>query len=239
MNRVSLGIALAATIFVATEATAAPINVVASRWVKVGAENLFAFGVSSPWVALGGFNDSIQKDYPLIDPEVVTAEQNTNIDVAAGLFSGTGSASVGFSVLDSDNVYAVSFFDVVFELLTDHYYDLHGTLDASMDGGFGEALFNLSGPMGQTFSSFDVHDFLSSGTLIAGKYRLLVISEINNGGSFSEISYMGGSSDFDFELLLRAADVPDVPVPEPGSTLVLLGSSLLTLAVRRRLTRRP
>jgi hypothetical protein len=239
MNRVSLGVALAATVFVATEATAGPINVVASRWVKVGAENLFAFGSSSPSAALGGFNDSIQKDYPLLDPEVVTAEQNTNIDVAAGQFSGTGRSSVGFSVLDSDNVYAVSFFDVDFELLTDHYYDLHGTLDAGMDGGFGEALFILSGPTGQSFSSLNVYNFLSSGTLLAGTYHLNVSSEINNGGSFSEISFMGGFSEFDFELLLTPVDVPGVPVPEPGGTLVLLGSSLVALTVRRRLTRRP
>ena len=168
---------------------------------------------------------------PLI---IVGAGQNTNIDGPAGSFSGSGSASVGYSVLRSLDVAASSFFDVFFDLSTPHTYSLTGTLVANDDGGFARARLGLTGPTSLSFIAIGVNPNVAmsaSGVLSPGTYRLVVEAAMDNGGNAQDGAYMGGDAAFNFNFQLTDASRP---IPEPTMTLLLAAGLGCAAGSRRR-----
>jgi hypothetical protein len=235
MFRSTLVLSLSIALLTASEAVAAPINIVPARGVEIGSNGglfldstsngvgPFSAAISHPVAAAGGGLKS------------VGATQLTIVDGSTGLMAGTGSASVGYSVLASDGIHATSFFDVFFDLASPHGYSLGGDLAASSDGGYAWAGLSLTGPTSMSFlaTPFVQSTLLSaSGVLPAGSYRLVVQAVMDNGGDFQQGAAMGGDSAFNFEFQLTPRDTP---VPEPVSgTLLLVGLALL--ARRRRAT---
>lgn len=220
------------TAFTAYAAEAAPINVAAFRTVQIGDITNGTFvGASSPFVGSGIFADSVSQSLGSPGNEqTVSAGQNSSVD-PAGHFSGTGGASVGFSALLSDAVFATSLFTVTFDLVTAHDYTLTGLIDANLDGSLGIAEVALAGVPG---SPFNVTDFGAlglneSGTLGPGSYILSVFAQIDNGGITTPGAFVGGSTfyTFDFQLTDTAT-----PVAEPG-TLLVLGIGLLAVPAMR------
>jgi hypothetical protein len=153
-----------------------------------------------------------------------SADQSSQIQSSTGLFAGTGDASVGFSVLQTDAIFANSLFDAFFDITTDHTYSLAGQLDALADGGRAEARFHLDGPTPLDFDSVDgLVSLGSSGVLLAGPYHLTVSAAMDNGGVSQPDAAMGGSSSFVFEFQLTER-APSVP--EPTSLALLLASAM-------------
>lgn len=213
-------------------ATANVINVTANRHVDVGDITGSFAGANSPSTALGSFSDSVTQTLGVTSAppgEQVTAQQNTNIQAGTGQFSGNGSGQIGFSVIDADTVFADSFFDVFFEITLPHSYSLTGSLDTNVDGGLGVANFSLSGPTTLGFAAVNNGpvSLNSSGLLLPGIYVLKVEARMDNGGSTSPDSFMGGSATFDFNLSLTEE------VPEPA-TLAIFGLGLAGLGLIRR-----
>lgn len=225
MQRLAVGIALAAALIAAGPVTATPINVTAAtRQVEVGSAEADFLGPNSPSIGFGSFSDSVTQDFVGTDGitlKPAAADQNSNIQPGVGFLSGSGNASIGFSVLQTDGVFADSFFEVFFDLSGSHTYTLTGQLEASVDGGHGEARFQLLGP---TPIDFDAIDFgtvplASNGTLAPGSYHLLVSAVMDNGGVAQEDAAMGGSSSFAFEFLLSESSTS---VPEPAALALLM-----------------
>ena len=161
-----------------------------------------------------------------------TADQSSDIQNSTGLFAGNADASVGFSVLQTDAIFANSLFDAFFEITTDHSYSLTGLLDALAVGGRAEARFHLDLD-GTTSLDFDSVggpvSLLSSGVLLAGSYHLTVSAVMDNGGVSQPDAAMGGSSSFGFEFQLTER-TPSVP--EPTSLAFLLASGMAGLGYR-------
>lgn len=220
-------------VFYSAGVAATPIVTSAERQIYIGdAAYGTAYGANSPYTMSGAFFDDITM--PLGTRGVtVTSNQDSNIDPGIGLFAGSGESFVGFSVLSSDGVYAVSQYIVDFDLVADHYYSLTGQLYANMDGGNGVASFSLVGATGLSYSAtnWESTDLTSAGILQAGSYELIVSSLVDNGGDDQSLGYMGGMSSFDFDLQLRETETQDVP--EPG-TLVILATGLIGLVWRKR-----
>lgn len=202
-----------------------PINLSATRSVTIGDRSGSLSGANSPSTVLGGFSDSVTGLLGPNQPKTTSASQHTDIQAGTGIFAGRGESSVGFSVLNSDQVVAESFFDVSFDLTDIHSYSLTGLLTANMDGGYGESLFRLSdgGSTNILFSILNYGDDVvlnSSGTLNPGSYHLLVSSIINNNGDDRGVNgYMGGTTSFSFNLDL---DPVTSTVPEPATWALLL-----------------
>jgi hypothetical protein len=237
LRRFAIGIALAASLISVAPVTATPINVTAAtRQVQVGSAESNFLGLNSPSTVLGSFSDGVTHDFPGTDgttPKPATADQTSDIQNSTGLFAGSGDASIGFSVLQTDAVFANSLFDALFELTTDHSYSLAGQLDALVDGGRAEARFHLDGPTSLDFDSVGGPvSLVSSGVLLAGSYHLVVSAVMDNGGVPQADAAMGGSSSFGFEFQL-AERTPSVP--EPTSLALLLASGIAGLFYSRRM----
>jgi hypothetical protein len=222
MSRSTLALASVCALLLATgEAAGNPLIVSAGRYVEIGSEGAPIF--TETLGGAGAFSKSIS--HPIGVPggnlESVAASQNSSVDGSAGVFAGSGSASISYSVLASQGVYASSFFDVFFDLAVPHAYVLAGGLTAMDDGGFARARLGLSGPVSFSFLAIgtDPNTPLSgSGVLPAGSYRLVVEASMDNGGNFQEGAYMGGSSEFAFQMEVAAQGTP---VPEPAMWLLL------------------
>jgi PEP-CTERM motif len=235
MRRLSIGTFTAIALALSVGwANATPIITSASRQVDVG-DNAAGdvFGPNSPSTALGAFNDSVLQALGVRE-KTTSAEQSSDIDAIAGSFSGSGNAFVDFSVQRLDGVFAQSLYDVFFSLADNHSYSLSGNLAANVDGGRGEARFQLTGPTGLNLGviEFGNQALSSSGTLLAGDYHLSVFAVMDNGGQ-SDDGYMGGSSSFDFNFQLRESGAP---APEPG-TLALVFVGLVGLGLGKRKNR--
>jgi hypothetical protein len=235
LQRFAMGTALATALIGAAPVTATPINVTgATRQVQVGSAESNFPGLNSPSIVLGSFSDSVTHDFLGTDGTTLkpaTADQSSDIQNSTGLFAGTGDASVGFSVLQTDAIFANSLFDAFFEITTDHSYSLTGQLDALVDGGRAEARFRLDGPTSLDFDSVGGPlSLLSSGVLLAGSYHLAVSAVMDNGGVSQPDAAMGGSSSFGFEFQLTER-TPSVP--EPACLALLLAAGIAGLGYRR------
>ncbi|MCC6163322.1 MAG: hypothetical protein IT182_08235 [Acidobacteria bacterium] len=221
MRCASLIVAAAFPVLLASQATGSPINIVPSRTVDIHEGSTpVAHGASSTTGTFFVHPFGPVPSAPLI---IVGASQNTTIDGPSGTFSGSGSATVGYSVLRSLDVSASSFFDVFFDLATPHVYSLAGTLQASDDGGFARARVSLTGPTSLSFLAIGVNPNVAlsgSGVLAPGTYRLVVEAAMDNGGDTQIGAYMGGNAGFNFDFQLTD---PSHPVPEPTVTLLLFG----------------
>jgi hypothetical protein len=229
MKRLAIATTLLTSAIAVHQAAATPINVTANRFIQLGSDISGPIdGPLSPSTALGSFVDSLTLN---LGDEETTADQDSNI--AGSSFSGNGSSSIGFSVLEDENVSALSFFEVFFDLTSNHSYILNGQLLANVDGGRGLAFFELSGPSGLFFFARDFGStpLSQSGTLGAGSYHLTVFSLMDRGETFESGSFMGGSSSYQFSLNLQEQGGPGVP--EPG-TLALLVMGLAIAGIRKR-----
>lgn len=239
-----LGLALAAGMTAATAVAAEPVGFTSLRTVVVGdLEHGSTFGEDSPYAAPGYYADGAgmyvggthaYPGYPdFTTKEWASAEQETIVDPASGLVSGTGEVGIGFSVVDADLAFASSSVDVWFDLGAARHFTLSGELSAYMDGGLGLASVRLDGP---TSFVFEKHGWGSSsvaygGTLAPGSYHLTISSLIQPTCApvdCTPYSWMGGSSAFDVTFQVAA-------VPEPGTYATLLaGLGVLGFVSRRR-----
>jgi hypothetical protein len=221
-------------VLASTPALANPVVTSANRFVEIG-NTAVSYGSSSS--AVGIFNDGVSQ--PLYDTsshyEQVSASQNSLVSGPTGEFSGTGSVSMGFSLLDTNEAYATSFFDVFFTLPSASAYTLTGLLFANADGGIITSRFFLDGPTPLFYEKvgWGHVDMNDSGTLAAGSYELKVYAAIDHPSPPSPGSYMGGQGSYAFDFQI---DTATTSVPEPGTfTMMLAGiSGLLGFAVRRR-----
>ena len=231
MKRLAIATTLLTSAIAAHQAAATPINVTANRGIVLSSDISGDInGPASPSTALGSFVDSLTLN---LGDEPTTADQDSNINVAGGSFSGNGTSSIGFSVLEDEDVSALSFFDVFFDLATPHSFSLTGELNSFVDGGQGLAVFSLTGASNVVFQALNSGpvDLASSGTLAAGSYHLVVSSLMDRGPTFESGSFMGGNSSFRFALNLQEQGGPGVP--EPG-TLALLVMGLAIAGIRKR-----
>ena len=218
--------------FATYSAAAAPINVTSFRLVQIGDNtNGVFFGASSPFVGTGSFTDSVSQNLgSLGNEQIVSAGQNSVVDTS-GHFTGSGDTSVGFSVLLSDGVFAVSMMSISFDLVTAHDYTLSGLLDANLDGSLGIAQIALIGGPGSPFTvtDFGALGINDTGTLGPGSYTLSVFAQIDNGGITTPGAFVGGTTfyTFDFQLTDTAT-----PVAEPG-TLLLVAMGLFAVPAMR------
>ena len=230
MNRILLAFALC---LVATCVEAVPVVTGADRSVSVtDGAGTTTYGASSPSSATGNFADTVTETVtPFVD---VSSTQNSTIDAASGLFSGTGKAQVGFSLQNSDGYSAKSYYSTSFDLSSDYSYSLGANLETFLDGGTGLASFSLSGPTSLFYFVLDYDpplNIVDSGILTAGSYNLIVSASIMSQDSNSPDGYYGGWVDYDFNLQLtpRDVDVPEPPIP----ALLLTGLMLLGIGCKK------
>jgi hypothetical protein len=229
MKRTACGFGIVALVIGVNEAGATPVFVDANRTVVIGDFAQTLEGPNSPFTADGAFNDIISAN---LGDETVSAQQSSNIDAAAGNFSGNGTSNVGFSVAEIDEVFSTSSYHVFFDLSSPHSYDLTGTLAASIDGGRGIAQFLLIGatPLNFAVVDFGTSDLASSGVLAPGLYQLIVFSLVDPGAEIDPNSAMGGVATWNFNLELEERTIG---VPEPF-TLSLMALGLLGTELGRR-----
>lgn len=217
---------------------ASPVTYVSSdRSVWVHDIHQPAGAYSGSFVA-GAYADSVSMLSGSETSIPISASQTSQIDAAAGVFSGQGAATVGFSVQNEDEAVSESVYNANFFATSAMNYSLRGTLGAFMDGGIGMARISLlnTDTNVTVFSFVNTSDWgsdvvTSNGALAAGNYSLGVMAMVNGDPQQFGGSFYGGTANFDFHFEVSA-------VPEPETYAMLLaGLGILTSAARRRKAR--
>ena len=232
MHRLVLVGSIVVPMVVAGGAAAAPIGIVPFRSVDIRQATTTIAHIES--LAVGSFFTHPFGPIPGVDSVIVGASQSTTIDGVTGFVGGTGSATVGYSVLRSLDVRSRSLLDVTFDLATPHSYVLAGMLTATDDGGRAIARWTLLGSTSLAFeATARIPPVLLShgGVLDAGGYRLVVEAVMDNGGDAQEEGVMGGSSGFDFTFQLTDRGQS---VSEPAVLTVILAGLAGVIGRRRR-----
>lgn len=220
-----------AALLMTGSAFAMPVFNSALRDVLVGDNRGVTHGVGSPYNGQGSYNDAITIPLPPIDPY---AQQNSTMDVANGLFSGSGLVGVNPSPQNASGIFAHTIYNVSFDLDTDYNYVLTGSLQVNSDGGIATALFDVSGPVSfllQAPPFFGVTDLTSSGILSAGTYSLVVLADMGPDPQGAPDGFYAGFAEFNFNLSLTAREGGQVPVASP---LALIAIGLLATFLTRR-----
>ena len=211
MRRVPMGVVLLGVLLCASApAWAAAIPVAMSRTVSYSAESDSDLRSST---SAGVFSETIAAD-----PAIAFQAS----DVSPLLLGGAGGASVG----GPQSASAQSVFDVTFELVVTHPFDLQGSVQSDKaGGGFTDVDFQFTGPgvdlFFAAFDGFGPTSFNESGVLAPGTYRVLVNADVNNSGGTA--IFADGSWRFQLTLTDPTA------VAEPASS-ALLALSVSALA---------
>jgi hypothetical protein len=176
----------------------------------------------------GLFNESVSVSVPLGD--TIEPSQTSDIDPLAltGLpLTGVGDVRVTDSFDPDADILAESFFDVIFDLAAPHTFSLSGELRSEAEGGSPDVRFSLVGPsinFSRTIGANDIEEFMDSGTLGPGQYRLVASAKMTPGA---------GNGQFWFDLRL-ASQIEAVPEPASLAVWGLAAISAAAGLVRRQ-----